>query len=741
MQSDQLSPSRIGIQTRRVASVWLVAVTRILGGSASGTETAEPKVAFALKEIHQAADGRGVRPGVEFEIDAENLGPQGYRIEREPNGMIRVVGGDATGAMYGGLDVAEAIRLDRLAELPGGPKRPHVERRGIKFNIPLDLRTPSYSDASDSFQANIPEMWSIDFWRELLDAMARHRYNVLSLWNLHPFSSIVKVPEYPDVALDDVWRTRLKLDSTFSLTGSDKVRPEMLAAPEIVKRMTIDEKISFWREVMQHAHDRGIEVYWFTWNIFVWGTDGKYGITADQDNQATIDYFRASIRETVRTYPLLAGMGITAGEQMRSGGQGLSRQQWLWQTYGEGIRDALADQPDRPFRLIHRFHQTALDDILRVFKDYPSQFDVSFKYSIAHMYSAPDPPFLAAALPHMPPELRTWLTVRNDDIYSFRWGDPDFARDYVRAMPGRDRLAGFYMGPDGYCWGREFIARDPVSPQRGLILEKQWYSFMLWGRLSYDPSISNEHFRQVLAARFPQANAHRVFEAVQQSSRIIPLVNRFHWENYDFQWFPEACISHPNRAKGFHTVEHFINGRTMAGSGIMTVRQYVDSTLDGTPVRPAIPRGEGGVVLEHLRDQAPTTTPLEVAGQLRAHAQAALDHAARIEPGADKELRATLADAFAMAHLGQYYAAKIEGAVHLYRFDRTGQPDDCKAAVACLEDALAHWQAYVDVAAEQYQPQLLNRVGYVDLRAITAHVEKDIALARGWQPGTLSKGK
>ena len=27
-------------------------------------------------------------------------------------------------------------------------------------------------------------------------------------------------------------------------------------------------------------------------------------------------YFRASVRETVKTYPLLAGMGITAGEGM-----------------------------------------------------------------------------------------------------------------------------------------------------------------------------------------------------------------------------------------------------------------------------------------------------------------------------------------------------------------------------------------------------------------------------------------
>jgi hypothetical protein len=737
----------------RVAAIVLLLFASLAGGPGRAAEpSAEtpvaeievtgnltaPPLAFAAEEIRSAAVGRGLRLAISLEIDSASLGPQCYRIERTPGGAIRVTGGDAAGAMYGGLDVAEALRLDALADLTAGDRQPHVERRGIKFNIPLDLRTPSYSDCSDSFQANIPEMWSMDFWREMLDQMARSRFNVLSLWSLHPFPSIVKVPEFPDVALDDVWRTRATLDTAFSLTGSDMVRPAMLADYEIVKKITIDEKIRFWQDVLQHAADRGIEVYWFTWNIFVWGTDGKYGITAARDNPATIAYFRASVRETVRTYPLLAGIGITAGEQMGGGAGSPSKEQWLWQAYGEGIRDALAEQPERNFRLIHRFHQTGQDEMLREFKDYPGEFDLSFKYSIAHMYSLPNPPFIRPVLQQMPPGLKTWLTVRNDDIYSFRWGDPDFARQYVRAMPAADRLAGFTMGPDGYCWGREFIDRDPRSP-RQLVIQKQWYSFMLWGRLSYDPAIPDAHFQRVLAGQFPDVDAGKLFAAVQESSRIIPLATRFHWENLDFQWFPEACISHP-RYKGFHTVQHFMTGKTMAGSGIMTIRQYGDMQQQGQSVRPVAPRGEGGAVLEHLRDQQPVTTPLDVARQLRAHARAALDHAGSIDSGTDWELRQTLGDAVAMAHLGNYYAAKIEGAVALYLFDKTGQPDDRKAAVARLEEALNHWRAYAAAASGQYQPQRLNRIGHVDLNAVTAYVEQDVNLAKEWQPGTLAEG-
>ena len=36
---------------------------------------------------------------------------------------------------------------------------PYLTKRGIKYNIPLDLRTPSYSDPGDAHQQNIPNVW------------------------------------------------------------------------------------------------------------------------------------------------------------------------------------------------------------------------------------------------------------------------------------------------------------------------------------------------------------------------------------------------------------------------------------------------------------------------------------------------------------------------------------------------------------------------------------------------------
>ena len=65
--------------------------------------------------------------------------------------------------MYGGLEVAEQIRvLDAVQSCSG---EPYIKRRGLKFNIPLDIRTPSYQDAGDAAQNNIAEMWNFEFWQ------------------------------------------------------------------------------------------------------------------------------------------------------------------------------------------------------------------------------------------------------------------------------------------------------------------------------------------------------------------------------------------------------------------------------------------------------------------------------------------------------------------------------------------------------------------------------------------------
>ena len=713
----------------------LTSVGALATGPLAAADTrGHPMLEFADAEIVAAARAaHAAVPKLTFELDSR-LGEQAYRIARVNTGTLVVTGGDTTGAMYGGLDVAEALRLGPAAMarlLEPRVHRPFVLRRGIKFNIPLDLRTPSYADGSTAARANIPEVWTREFWRSYFDELARHRYNAVTLWSLHPFPSLVKVPEYPDVALDDVWRSKEPLGPVpFDSTGRDAIPPKFLANHEVVRKMTIDEKIAFWRVVMQMAADRGIDIYIFTWNVFTYGVEGKHGIDDNMSNPTTVSYTRASVRELVKTYPLLKGIGITAGENMPTT-PGVTKEQWLWSTYGEGVRDALEGEPNRDFRLIHRFWQTTGEEIRRNWVRYPgwpNRVAFSFKYSWAHMYSDVKPPFVAEVMPLLKElGMKTWLTVRNDDIFSFRWGDPEYVRQYVLNMPATDKLEGFYMGPDGFTWGRDFLDRETADQHPGaarpLVLDKQWYSFMLWGRLSYDPILPDVHFEEALGARFPGADARRLYSATAVASKIIPQTTRFFWRDIDLAWFPEACARYDGSAgTHFYTVAEFMDGVTMPGTQILSIRQWCH-------------RLTNGIAMEVM-------TPLQVADALAGFANSTMTLVSELRAAranlSSHELRQMIGDEEAMAHLGIYYAEKIRGACDLALFDASPAEDVRQSAIAHLELAVAAWKRYAAVRDAQYFPGFYSRIGWIDITALTQAAAQDVEIARGWRPAEHS---
>jgi len=677
---------------------------------------------------------RAVVPGGTPAIDESKIRAEGFSLRHAVRGsqhVFRIVSRDAAGAMYGGLELAEQIRAHGVDGVVDTDRNPYMSQRGTKFNIPLDLRTPSYSDMSDAAQENIATVWDFDFWRAYLDQLARDRYNFVSLWNLHPFPSMVKVPEYPDVALDDVWRSRAKFAEDYSTRTTDIVTPEMLANKEVVKHLTIEQKIDFWRRVMRYAKDRNIVFYVITWNVFTYGVDGKYGITDALDNPKTVDYTRASVRELFRTYPLLAGIGLTAGENMGevkfySGGVDdfHAKENWLFATYGQGVLDAAKAEPQRMFRLIHRQHETRAQDIAATFAPLRAQSNVdfvfSFKYAQAHALSSTTQTFHRNFLASLG-DFRTLWTLRNDDALMFRWAAPDFVRDFVKNIPYEKSL-GYYVGSDMWVWGREFLDKQPSAP-RQLEIDKHWLHFLLWGRFAYDPTLDDQRISALVAQRFPGVNADKLLTAWQNASMIYPLVTGFHWADFDFQWYIEACRSRPGPAKtasGFHSVETFIQQPVHPGTDNIPIPRFVA----------AMARGEG---------PRTGTTPLAVAERIETSAGQALAILGSLERSktarANPEFAATLADIHAMGLLGRYYAAKIRGATALALFRETRDKTHQEEAVRQLKRAESIWKDYSTRTAARYRnPMWTNRVGTVDWLELGAEVAHDVAIAQAPPP-------
>ena len=689
------------------------------------TDAANPDVhvsfiAIAANEMAADPDG-GYAP----------LKPEGFSLRHSTaNGKHRfsIASLDAGGAMYGGLELAEQIRTRGVDAVADTDRNPYLALRGTKFNIPLDLRTPSYTDMGDSAQANIATVWDFDFWRDYLDQLARDRYNMVSLWNLHPFPSMVKVPGYPDIALDDVWRSKAKFDENYSTRTTDIVTPAMLANKEVVLKLTIDQKIDFWRRVMQYAHERNIEFYVITWNVYTYGTEGKYGITDALDNPKTIDYFRASVRALFRTYPLLAGIGVTAGENMGDasayyqGGTDSfdAKEDWLMATYGQGVLDAARAVPQRQFRLIHRQHESRAQDIAKTFQPVIAQPNVdflfSFKYAQAHALSSTTQTFHRGYLESLG-NLRTLWTIRNDDALMLRWAAPDFVRDFVKNIP-YEKSQGYYFGSDMWVWGREYLSQRPASP-RQLEIDKHWLHFLLWGRLGYDPTLDDTRLAALVGQRFPGVDGAQLLAAWQHASMIYPLVTGFHWANFDFQWYIEACRSRPEPAKttsGFHSVETFINQPVHPGTDNLTIPKYVAGVTSGS-----MPAG---------------TTPPQVADRIDAQVDAVLHPKALAPPRAgQREYAATVDDIAMMASLGRYYAAKIRGATELALYRATRDARHQQLAVKHLEAAAKSWGIYAAAARKAYGASFwTNRVGRVDWQELTAEVRHDIDIARAPLP-------
>ncbi len=643
------------------------------------------------------------------------LEPQGYAIRVTRNSSCLVIGADEVGAMYGGLEVAESIRIGGLQEIRNAVRKPFILKRGIKFNIPLDARTPSYDDTGDAAQKNYIEMWNFEFWQKFLDDLARYRYNTLTLWNPHPFPSIVKLPDYPDAALEDVCITTLKPTYVSNAWKDPQfVSPEVLKNLKVVKKISMNDKIEFWRSVMQYAKDRGIDIYLITWNVLMNSAEGKYGITTAQDNPETIAYLRQCVRETILTYPLLAGIGVTAGENMKNRDDEYDREKWLWKTYGLGIMDAKKQQPNRQVRFIHRVWNTGLGKIMTDFAaNYPDPFEISFKYARAHMYSSTKPPFCTSLLKEMEQyDVKCWWNLRNDDIFNFRWGDPEYVREFLSNLP-QQMTAGYHMGSDGYVWAREFTSLEPQTP-RSLEIEKHWYRFMLWGRLGYDLDMKRESIEKILLWRFPETKGLALYDTWATASKIIPLVNRFHWRDWDFMWAVEGCI---DQRKGFHTVQDFITNETMQDSGLMSIREYVDKQL--------------------ANEQINAVTPIQVAGQLQSYSEKSLEQVELIRRNTkhiSRELRSTLNDIEAMSHLGGYYASKILGAADLHLFEKSNDRRYRKSAIRHLIEAQKHWENYASVAAKMYRPQLLARTRVLDWMKILEEVKNDVRIARQTRP-------
>ena len=323
--------------------------------------------------------------------------------------------------------------------------------------------------------------------------------------------------------------------------------------------------------------------------------------------------------------------------------------------------------------------------------------DLSLKYAVAHMYSIPNPPFIKDAFPLLSPKYKTWLTIRNDDIYSMRWANVDYARTFINSIPHIDLVAGYYMGPDGYTWGRDYLNKNTLL-QPPLVIKKQWVSNRIWGLLSFDPNLPKSYFVDMAGAKFAGENAKVLFESWENASMIFPYITRFLWGDIDLKWFPEANTSSA-RYRGFYTVAEYIQRQPMAGSNIAGIAEWLHSDA----------KSQG------------LNSPLLVADSLEILAENTFQGLKKLPNythTSSAELDQTLSDMEAFAEIGLYYAHKIRAAYVLGVYDLSTDQTKKTESLKHLQEAAKHWNQYANIYTQKNQIANYNRVGVIDVNAL-----------------------
>jgi hypothetical protein len=217
--------------------------------------------------------------------------------------------------------------------------------------------------------------------------------------------------------------------------------------------------------------------------------------------------------------------------------------------------------------------------------------------------------------------------------------------------------------------------------------ERDWYWYMLWGRLAYDPNTPQEVFAVEFERRFGAAGGKSVGDLYHIGSRIVPLIYAFNHLGMDSRHITPEMEMGGNL--GVTTQVTPLDANT-----IYRIADYVDDCLAG--------------------QASGKRTPIDVARSLREAAHGC-EHVIRdadaVIPQANREWLCTKMDFRALTFLGLFYSHKILAALELQFYLKTQRRNHHELACHHLDQAIHFWRDLVWLTVEHYRPFPEFRLG------------------------------
>lgn len=640
---------------------------------------------------------------VRLSINAKQLGEEAYTIKA--NGKsIAVTGGDARGMIYGSLALAEDLRNGtRLEAVQLKGEKPHYLFRAVKFDLPWD--TYRHSDALDLHYATCRDL---NYWKAFLNMMAQNRLNALSLWNLHPYTFMI--------------------------------RPKNFSEASPFTPAQLKEWQALYHGIFGLAKERGIDVYIIPFNIFVSPEFSKaHHVNTDNlqhdffvkgDTSALVKrYTRECVTQMLQEYPEITGMGFTLGEGM-GGMTPQEREDWMAKTIIEGMRLS-----GRKGKFIHRIPFSSTTGSLGVTsteterltrKELETQGRLSFlqppvfadlKYNCSH---APSTPKLIKVHggklydTYFKPESSgykiTW-TASNEDFFCLRWGVPDFIRSHI-ATNNQSYVGGYMIGSETYIPAKDFFAKPGLARNWQWAFERQWLFYKLWGRLLYNPQTPDAVFEAEFIHRYGKAGRNLLTAFSLACKTPLRLGSLFDFA-MDLTLYEESFMALDDKVKQveYISVDRLIH-QPVTDPDYVSVADYVKATASGT---------------SFAKNKM---TPPVLSAMLEQDCNGALQLVKNINTSTNSALPFEVADVKAWANMGLHFAEKLKGAVALQTYRTKGGEENKEAAVRHLEKALKYWDEVVHITQPLYNDMPLvhyseqNGVRSEENKHLTFHWEK-----------------
>ena len=631
----------------------------------------------------------------------KDIAPEGYVIKLSGKQLF-VSGGNEKGAMYGLLEVAEQLRFNggKLSKITAKSEEPRLEFRAIKFNLPFMAYRSSLSQTQQDFVVR-----DLKFWESFLDMMASNRYNVLSLWSMHPFHYMIRPANFPEACP----------------FGDD----ELLSWK------------NFWTSLFRMAHNRGIETYIINWNTFVspsfafahnvalYSVPPIHGGTGDT-TKLVERYTREVITQVINEYPDLDGLGITFGERM--GGQTpQQRREWLDRTVLAGMKDA-----NRKIKFVYRAPLSANtgsggstseenDSASRLHVESLDVEDafVEFKFNWSHGHSSPRLFMVHGGeltdkyINPLPTKYKYVWTVRNEDFYVLRWGNSDFIRQFL-ANNSQQYVGGCFIGSEIFTPALDYTSKPGAHKTWDYHFQRQWLWYAMWGRLLYNPETSDDVFEKMLSAKYGKPVGEDALAAWQIASNNMLKFGSFHRGTADANQYAEgfsAWTAPPDHPQILFNINNIITHPVLDTVLYVNIRTWITNG-----------RKTSGIQI----------SPLQLAEELDRDNEKLWTlirklNSKKLSPSALAEIN----DLTAWYWFGCYFSDKLKAAVALADYRYTDN-DRRNEAVEMLEKCSSHWRKYAETITRYNKDTFLfsiSKDGYSWTR-MQEQVDRDIELAK-----------